>query len=90
MASPKDLGAIGRAVQKGLGPTKPISLGKGLSARALTPTLGSMPAMSMQVEDALGVRPANRRLAVKGVLGARSLSGVPGAPAISGRGRRGF
>ena len=90
MASPKDLSAIGRAVTKGIGTTKRLKLGAGLTSRALTPTLGSMPAMSMQTEDALGIRPSNRRLIVRGGLGARTFTGMPAAPAMTGRGRRRF
>ena len=90
MASPKDLGAVGRAASKGITPAKRIRLGAGMRSRALSQTFGSLPGMSLQAEDAFGIRPANRRLAVKGVLGSRSLSGVPGAPGVSGRGRRSF
>ncbi len=90
MASPKDLSSIGRAVSKGITPANRLKLGAGFSSRVLTPTFGSLPAMSMQVEDALGMRPANRRLAVRGALGGRTLTGGLGAPAVTGRGRRRF
>ena len=73
-----------------IAPKQKLAIGKSLQSPDVTPDLASQPGgLSLGAEDALsGIKPSNRRLAVKGVLGARTLSGTAGAPGVSGRFRR--